>query len=98
MRSNAVAVPLFLLAGANPARAGMALRFALPAAGAVRLAIFDVQGRRVRTLADGRYDAGRYDVRWDGADESGARVAGGFYFARFEAGGRVMEKRIVTCE
>ncbi len=86
------------LAGANPARAGMALRFALPAAGAVRLTIYDVLGRRVRTLAGARFEPGRYDVRWDGADESGARVADGLYLARLEADGKVLEKRIVTCE
>ncbi len=83
------------LGGDNPSRSGAVLRFALPHAGPLRLAIFDAQGRRVRTLAAGPFAAGRYTRRWDGTDESGARVAGGLYFASLEADGRALRRKLV---
>ena len=85
------------LGGANPARAGATLQFVVPAATHVRLALFDPQGRRVRSLADAPYAAGRYTAHWDGLDESGARVADGLYFVRLEADGRVLREKLVTC-
>jgi photosystem II stability/assembly factor-like uncharacterized protein len=71
----------------NPSTASTTFEFTLPAAGPVRLAIFDVTGRRVRTLRDGPAPAGPSRVAWDGRDEAGRAVAAGVYFARLEAAG-----------
>lgn len=79
----------------NPAREGVALRFALPRAGHARLAVHDMQGRLVRLLADGERDAGRHTELWDGADAAGRTVAPGLYLARLEAAGRALAQRIV---
>ena len=49
------------------------------------LSVFDVTGRRVRTLVDGRMEAGRFDVEWDGRDEGGRRTAPGVYFVRLQS-------------
>jgi hypothetical protein len=64
----------------NPARSGAAvtLRFALPAASHVSLALHDVAGRRVRVLADGSFAAGEHRVRI----EDGETLSPGLYFAR----------------
>jgi carboxypeptidase T len=80
----------------NPARDAAHLGFALPRAGALGLEILDLQGRRVRVLADGRRAAGRYALAWDLRDESGRPVAPGVYLARLsgEAGERC--RRIVV--
>ncbi len=82
----------------NPARGPVTLRFALPAAGAVRLVIHDAQGRRVTTLADGAREAGQHALVWDRRDESGARVAPGLYFARLHAGARELTERFVSLD
>jgi len=79
----------------NPALGGARLAFALPAAAPVRLAVFDVQGRRVRELADGRFAAGEHAVVWDGRDGAGRRLAAGVYWAVFEAGGRRLTRQVV---
>ncbi len=80
----------------NPARDGARLGFTLPRPARLRLEVHDVQGRRVRSLADGRYDAGHYALAWDLRDDAGRRVAPGVYMARLsgEAGARM--RRIVV--
>ena len=56
--------------------------------GPVTIAIFDVEGRRVRTLASGRkYEAGHHTIAWDGVDDRGRTVSSGVYFCRFIGNG-----------
>jgi hypothetical protein len=70
----------------NPFAERVAIRFALAVASYVRLEVFDLLGRRVRTLADTRYDAGEHEVAWDRRTARGVRAAPGLYFYRMEAG------------
>jgi len=85
------------LASSSPSRGGMSFRFAIPADGAVRLAIYDIQGRRVATVLDQTLAAGSRTARWDGRDIQGKLVASGAYFAKLEAAGEVqMQKLLVT--
>ena len=56
------------------ARDARACGFSLPRDGALSLAIHDVQGRRVRTLAGGPRAAGEYALGWDLRDDGGRRV------------------------
>lgn len=66
----------------NPSSGPTSFRFALPTAAAVSLEVFDVRGRRVRTVVDGRLPAGVREITWDGADHGGRRVAHGQYLAK----------------
>jgi hypothetical protein len=68
----------------NPFRSATRIAFDLPAPGAVRLRVFDVQGRLVRTLVDAEVPAGRHDVPWDGSDAAGLPAGPGTYFYRLE--------------
>ena len=70
----------------NPALHGTVLGFSLPAAQVVELTIFDVHGRRVRTLIEGERAAGEQSAAWDGAADDGAAVRPGVYFAVLKAG------------
>ena len=67
----------------NPFNATTHLRFFLNHPTAVHVAIYNVQGQRVRTLVDTPLDAGVHQLRWDGRDERGHLVATGPYFVRF---------------
>jgi len=67
----------------------------LPEAGGSRLDVFDLQGRRVRTLADRVLPAGASVIGWDGKDESGVRLGRGIYFARLTTAGRVHTSRLL---
>jgi hypothetical protein len=80
----------------NPARSSAHLGFALPRAGALRLDVLDLQGRRVRTLANGRYEAGRYALAWDLRDDAGRPVAPGVYLARLSGDTAAQTRRFVV--
>lgn len=66
----------------NPSRAGVRLSLALAAPSAVDASVFDVAGRRVRTLHDGPLAAGTHALAWDGRDAQGVPSAAGVYFVR----------------
>uniref|UniRef100_A0A832HZT5 FlgD/Vpr Ig-like domain-containing protein n=1 Tax=Eiseniibacteriota bacterium TaxID=2212470 RepID=A0A832HZT5_UNCEI len=79
----------------NPARGGATLVFTLAAPGDADLALFAVDGRRVRTLWTGARAAGVHAFAWDGADDRGAPLAPGIYHARLSAAGRIHVRRLV---
>lgn len=65
------------------------IRFVLDSASPInpRLVVYDLAGRRVKTLIDGRALRGRHEIDWDGRDGQGVRVATGMYFARLTGAG-----------
>jgi hypothetical protein len=66
------------LAPTNGRRAVEA-RFVLPQDANARLSVFDVSGRRVRTLSVGRLAAGEHRLTWDGRDAAGGTAPSGVY-------------------
>ncbi len=54
----------------------------------VELAVYDVQGRRIRHLFSQELPAGNYTARWDGRLEAGGRAASGVYVCRLRIGSR----------
>ncbi len=75
------------------------LSFTVPAGAAatpIRLGLFDVAGRHVRTLAAGAYPPGPHALGFDGRDEDGARLAPGVYLLALDgAAMRVTGKLVV---
>jgi hypothetical protein len=69
----------------NPFNPATCIRFSLPAAGPVRLVVFDERGRRVRVLVHGERQPGRHRVIWDGRDDRGRDVPAGVYLCRLVA-------------
>lgn len=82
------------LKGANPANASR-LEWSVPTSSHVNLAVFDLQGRNIRTLVDQDAAPGSFVTRWDGSTDTGARAQHGVYFVRMKAGGQVSEKKVV---
>ena len=71
----------------NPFNPVTTIEFSVPSdAGRVELGIYNVAGRRVRTLASGELEAGPHSVMWDGRDENGRSCSSGIYFMRLTAG------------
>jgi hypothetical protein len=75
---------------------GVTLRYATPRAAPGELAIFDANGRLVRTLARGVLPSGERLLRWDGRDEAGRPVAGGTYYCRLAVEEKAQTQRITV--
>jgi hypothetical protein len=72
------------------------IRFGLPMTASVRLTIFDLSGRLVRTLVAGQsLTAGYHEARWDGADEQGRSAAAGIYIYRLEATNFITSRKLI---
>jgi len=79
----------------NPANPSANIEFALPYDGETRLEVFDILGRRVRTLVDGFRMAGRQTVTWDGRDANGNEVGSGVYLYRLVFDQSVQTKKLI---
>ena len=94
-------IPTNVFLGANRPNpfVGMTqMDFGLPTAAPVKLAIYDVSGRLVRTLINGELSAGEHSVQWDRTQADGAPVPGGLYFYRLETRTQVMTRKMIVSE
>lgn len=71
------------------------IRFALPAGAEVKLAVYNLSGQQVATLAEGRREAGTHELRWDGRDDRGRDLASGLYLCRLEAGRQTALRKLL---
>ncbi len=85
----------FLQNHPNPFNPATAFEYRLPEGGVATLKVFDVSGRAVRTLVDGRLTAGQHRAAWDGRDDRGNSVASGSYVVVLGAPGVSESRRIV---
>jgi len=79
----------------NPFNPTTTIRFSVADDSHVRLIVYDVAGRRVRTLVDGNRRANVYKEVWDGTNDAGQSVATGVYFYRITAGKFVQTKKML---
>ena len=79
----------------NPFREQITLEYTLPEAQDVTVAAFDLLGRRVRTLAEGRQEAGPHRVTWTGTDASQRALASGTYFLRVSTDNKQHVEKVV---
>jgi matrixin/flagellar hook capping protein FlgD len=82
---------------ARPRLGGAVIRFALREGSDVRLQVFDVAGRLLTTLVNGRREAGEHEVAWDGATSTGAAPSG-VYFARVQTPGMQARTTVLLAE
>jgi hypothetical protein len=79
----------------NPFRGPTSMAFTVSTPTRVHLGVFDLAGRRIKSLVDDHREAGTYTAVWDGKDDSGTRVKGGIYFYRLQAGANSTMRRMV---
>jgi len=72
----------------NPFNGRTVIRYRLPSAGAVKLAVYDLLGSEICILADGRYAEGTHVVSWDATD-----LSSGLYFYRLSVDGTTITKK-----
>jgi hypothetical protein len=99
---NVVGTPLTFQLGRafpNPTQGQSSIAFSVPQSGGnVDLSVFDVSGRRVRTLVSGTQAPGHHTVIWDGTDTAGNRTAAGTYFYRLSAPDFEETKKLVRLQ
>jgi hypothetical protein len=74
----------------NPFNPSTTLEFSLPHAAEATLTIFDIQGRTVSVLANGRFNAGQHRVTFDGSS-----LASGVYTARLQSTGMTKTQKLL---
>jgi hypothetical protein len=90
-----IAASRLRLLGSMPFVRDLPLAIELARGGDVTLDVFDVRGRRVRTLVSQALPAGFHPARWDGRTSQGRDAASGVYFLRLRAGGATDVRRVV---
>jgi len=75
----------------NPVRKTATIAYELPQAGKVSLHVYDLLGRRVRTLTDGQHSAGKHEVRFEASE-----LPSGVYFYRLETDETMRTRRMVV--
>jgi hypothetical protein len=69
----------------NPFNPSTTVEYQLAHTTNVSIVVYDVLGKEIRTLVDGKKKAGLYTVSWDGTDNAGSRVSSGVYFYKMAA-------------
>jgi hypothetical protein len=82
-------------AAPSPFRTATVLAFDLAGDADLRVEVFDLAGARIRTLAAGRWQAGRHRVEWDGRGGDGRALSAGVYIVRLQAGAHVAHRKVV---
>lgn len=82
----------------NPSRGVAQLSLEVSTATALQIDIYDAMGRRVRTLASGRFEPGRHALEWNGMTDSGRRAGPGVYFVRASGGGSAATTRLTRID
>ena len=80
----------------NPLHSRGVLRVTTSRTGPIRMRMYDVQGRLVRTLADRSVAAGSHDLPVDGVDRAGRPLGSGIYYVIAETGDGVFEGRFAV--
>ncbi|RMG36825.1 MAG: T9SS C-terminal target domain-containing protein, partial [Methanobacteriota archaeon] len=79
----------------NPFNPVTTIEFYLSHATHLTLHIYDVAGRKVKTLVNGYYPAGNYAVQWDATDAEGEKVSAGVYLYQMNSGNEAMTRKMV---
>jgi hypothetical protein len=79
----------------NPFNAGTVIRFQQPTDGNVKIDVYNILGRKVRTLVDEFRVAGNHQTDWNGRSDDGVEVATGVYFYRITAEGFTSTRKMV---
>jgi len=79
----------------NPASSESRVAFTLSQAQSIDVAVYDVAGRRVRSLDSGVRAMGDHVASWDGRDDDGREVSSGVYFLRLKSASQVLASRVV---
>ena len=79
----------------NPVTSETEIAFTVPSRSDVRLEVFDINGKLVKTLIKEAIPSGRHTAIWDGTDEQGRKAASGTYTYRLSSGTTVLSRTMI---
>ena len=79
----------------NPFNPCTTISFTIPTVSHVELNIYDVTGKKVRTLVNMELEAGRFEYSWDGRNDSGRRLGSGVYFYSLRLAEKTHSKKML---
>jgi hypothetical protein len=79
----------------NPFNPTTTITYSIPKASLVTVRVYDVLGRLVNTLVNDEMTAGKYQVKWNGDNHSGAKVSSGTYFYQVKSGDSIISKKML---
>jgi len=79
----------------NPFNGYTTFKYVLPKESAVLFVIYDILGRRIKSLLNQKIASGTYNISWDGKDENGKEVVSGIYFANFVSDNFISTKKMI---
>jgi hypothetical protein len=82
----------------NPFKHNTFIKYNLGQTGRVKVKIYDVAGRTVKTLVDGRQNAGSYTIQWNGIDNNKRKVGQGIYFVRLKTDRSTQTRKIIKLD
>jgi hypothetical protein len=78
----------------NPFNPMINLHFQLYDNEAMEISVYDIQGKKVRSLYSGWMDRGTHSITWDGKEDAGKMVPSGLYFISFKTGSHIETRKI----
>ena len=78
----------------NPFNPTTIIQYALPKTSQVKVEVYNILGKKVRTLVDDTQEPGYKTINWDGKDDNGCEVSSGVYFCRIQAGDFVKSRKM----
>ena len=79
----------------NPFNGQTTIEYHLEESGDIELAVYNMQGQKVRQLVSGRVQNGSHRFTWDGRSESGGDVASGLYIIRLQVQNRQISQKVM---
>lgn len=79
----------------NPVSANTVIFFELPQQSNIKLEIYDILGRKVRTLRDGLLGPGRFSAIWNTKDDAATDLASGVYFAVLRTDQTTLKRKLL---
>jgi len=79
----------------NPFRNSVRIDYVVPYTKNINLTIYDVCGKKVRTLIDKVHNQGDFSIIWDARDDYDKQVSAGIYFCRIKAEGNVLTNKLI---
>lgn len=79
----------------NPFNVTTRIQYEVPEYTNLEVAIYDLLGQKVKSLASGAHPRGIYTVYWDGTDEAGTLLPGGVYICRLSTRGEYINRKVI---